>query len=78
MLPRSVNGRSQAEPAAAATAHPSRCSRDLSSGGASSRFPPLAEAASVSFPGRELRVSRVGFGSPWVGAASDRSLDLSR
>ncbi|CAM9268078.1 unnamed protein product, partial [Hapterophycus canaliculatus] len=43
-----------------------------------SKFPSPAEAASVPFPGKELRVSRVGFGSPWMGAAPDRGLDLSR
>lgn len=43
-----------------------------------SKFPPPSEAASVQFPGTDLRVSRVGFGSPWMGAAPDRGLDMSR
>ena len=43
-----------------------------------STFPPPTEAASVPFPGTGLRVSRVGFGSPWMGAGPDRGLDLSR
>lgn len=59
------------------TAYRSGCRRSLTTSGGP-RFPPVAEAASVSFPGRDLRVSRVGFGSPWIGAASDRGLDLSR
>ncbi len=59
--------------------------RPLSSGSRSkgrnanaSKFPPPSEAASVQFPGTGLRVSRVGFGSPWMGAAPDRGLDMSR
>lgn len=47
-------------------------------GSSGSKFPPPTEAASVPFPGKDLRVSRVGFGSPWMGSAPDRGLDLSR
>ncbi|CAM9764273.1 unnamed protein product, partial [Ectocarpus fasciculatus] len=46
--------------------------------GSASNFPPPTAAASVQFPGKDLRVSRVGFGSPWMGAAPDRGLDMSR
>ncbi|CAB1114084.1 unnamed protein product [Ectocarpus sp. CCAP 1310/34] len=46
--------------------------------GSASKFPPPTAAASVEFPGKDLRVSRVGFGSPWMGAAPDRGLDMSR
>lgn len=53
-------------------------SKSTSSGRNASKFPPPTEAASVPFPGKDLRVSRVGFGSPWMGAATDRGLDMSR
>lgn len=52
--------------------------RSSGSNANASKFPPPSEAASVPFPGKDLRVSRVGFGSPWMGAATDRGLDMSR
>lgn len=52
-------------------------SSDTSDAGSPSKFSAPTEAASVPFPGTDLRVSRVGFGSPWIGAAPDRALNMS-
>ncbi|CAM9606743.1 unnamed protein product, partial [Choristocarpus tenellus] len=35
-------------------------------------------SSTTPFPGTALEVSRVGFGSPWMGSSPDRSPDLSR
>ncbi|CAN0030790.1 unnamed protein product [Ectocarpus sp. 12 AP-2014] len=61
-------------------AHVGTHHRGFRSGGRGSapKFPPPTAAAFVQFPGKDLRVSRVGFGSPWMGAAPDRGLDMSR
>ncbi|CAM9272888.1 unnamed protein product [Scytosiphon promiscuus] len=64
--------------AAVATESRGFSSKSRNNSNSGSKFPPPTEAASVPFPGKDLRVSRVGFGSPWMGAAPDRGLDLSR
>lgn len=38
----------------------------------------ISDPAFVHFPGNKKKASRIGFGSSWVAAPADRSLELSR